>query len=72
MLTTSSPCSWFRVELTIGAYCCLMLEGGSAVMGIRTLTILFFFSFISDFTFLFLLLYFPGKMMKKAHDKEVT
>ena len=49
-----------------------MLEGGSAVMGIRTLTILFFFSFISDFTFLFSLLYFPGKTMKKARDKEAT
>jgi len=53
------------------------------VMGIRTLTIFFsfiFFSFIfSDFTLLFLyffftfsLLYFLGKTMKKACDKEVT
>ena len=44
------------------------------VMSIRTLTI--FFSFIlfyfifSDFTFIFL--YFIGKTIKKARDKEVT
>ena len=46
------------------------------VMDIQILTILFLFLFsfifISDFTFLFSLLYFSGKMMKKAHDKEVT
>ena len=35
--------------------------------------IFLFFSFISsDFTFLFSLLYFLGKTMKKARDKEVT
>ena len=47
----------------------------TGVMGIWTLTIFIFFSFIfSDFTFTFSfsLLYFPRKMMKQAHDKEVT
>ena len=43
-------------------------------MSIRTLTIFFsfllFYFIFSDFTFLFL--YFIGKTMKKAHDKEVT
>ena len=46
------------------------------VMGIRTLTFLFlfFFSFILFLILLFFfsLLYFPEKIMKKAHDKEVT
>ena len=45
-----------------------------AVISIRTLTIFFsfllFYSIFSDFTFLFL--YFIGKTMKKARDKEVT
>ena len=45
----------------------------ACVMDIQTLIIFILFSFIfSDFTFLFLLFYFPGKTMKKACDKEVT
>jgi len=43
-------------------------------MSIRTLTIFFsfllFYFIFSDFTFLFL--YFIGKTIKKARDKEVT
>jgi len=50
------------------------VEGLSFVMSIRTLTIFFsfllFYFIFSDFTFLFL--YFIGKTMKKARDKEVT
>jgi len=41
-------------------------------MDIQTLIIFILFSLIfSDFTFLFLFLffYFPGKMMKKIHDR---
>ena len=47
-------------------------EMNRAVMSIRTLTIFFsfllFYFIFSDFTFL----YFMGKTMKKACDKEVT